>query len=178
MTGRPGRCAGCCDQSSLSELLELFEDEFELELDEEFELLLDDELLFEFDEEFELEFEFELLLELLFEFELPLSSSSPVPQRLALNRTTCASGPFTRLPFRQYFPVLAAKAGPAVTMAPIAVAVMRAAVRTVLKLFMMISCDRLRQVYCLHLNNAADHRLFHETHRPIREILDPTTQDW
>lgn len=121
------------------ELLELFEDEFELEFDdefdEEFELLLDDELLLEFDEEFELEFEFELL----FEFELPLSSSSPTTQRLALKRTTCASGPFTRLPFRQYFTVLAAKAGPAVTMPPMLVAVMRAAVKTVLKLFMMIS---------------------------------------
>ena len=148
------------------ELLELFEDEF----DEEVELLLDDELLFEFDGEFELEFEFELLLELLFEFELPLSSSSPGKQRLALNRTTCASGPFTRLPFRQYFTVLAAKAGPAVMTPPMAVAVMMAAVRKVLKLFMVISCGLLWQVSCLHLNNAGDRHLFHEDVERLKNL--------
>jgi hypothetical protein len=163
----------------LPESLELFEDEFdeefELEFDEEFELLLEDELLFEFDEEFE------LLLELLFEFELPLSSSSPGAQRLTLNRTICASGPFTRLPFRQYFPVLAAKAGPAVTMPPRAVAVMTAAVRMVLKLFMFISCVWLGQVWCLHLNNAGVRHLFQRN--AIRrantlQVPDGVTKSW
>jgi hypothetical protein len=62
----------CCDvdadQSSLSLSDELFDEELEELLPEEFELLFDDELLDEFELEFELLFEDEL--ELLFEFEL------------------------------------------------------------------------------------------------------------
>lgn len=75
--------AGFCrdvdaDQSSLSLSDELFDEELEELLPEEFELLFDDELLdefeLEFEEEFELLFEFELLdeFELLFEDELEL----------------------------------------------------------------------------------------------------------
>lgn len=155
--------------SSLSLSSELFEDEFELEFDEEFELLFDDELLLlfdeelllELDEEFELEFELLFELELLFEFEFqpPVSSSSPCWHTRALKRTIWAFCPFTRLPLRQYLPV-AAEAGPAPKRPVRLVAVTRATVKTDLKLFMVISCDLLRQVSRLHPNNATARRLF------------------